>query len=334
MRCLPLQPALSELLRPDSDCERQKNAAQQLHRLLSEFAEFDGAASVNRTDSVLPYGVALAPFDAAACLTDYPRTAKFSAGVIAAVRAAQQKFPGERIEVVYAGCGPFALLVLPLTLEFEPHEVHFTLLDVHAHSLQSAQTLFRRLDLEDYVTDWIECDATTHQLPQGRFHVLVSETMRKGLVDEPQVAITLNLMPQMVESALLVPERIVIDAYADDFDDEELFHTEDMTPAPGQGRRSGARALGTVFEVNAALKPPDAERHFPGVVVTMPEADGPRHLVLCTRIHLFGDIVLDDYESGLTYPTVARTLGRLTPGTRVRVYYFLDRTPRFCYEVL
>jgi hypothetical protein len=56
----------------------------------------------------LPSGLALAPHLAALCVLDEQRTAAFQRGVALAIEAARARFPGETVEVVYAGTGPFA----------------------------------------------------------------------------------------------------------------------------------------------------------------------------------------------------------------------------------
>jgi hypothetical protein len=251
-----------------------------------------------------------------------------------AVRAAQQRFPGECIEIVYAGCGPFALLALPLTQRLSADEIRFTMLDLHERSLELARALFEKLDIAHYVREWVQCDAVTYRHPRDRpFHILVSETMRKALASEPQVAITQNLVAQMTAGGLLVPERIIIGAALDDMTDAEWLHSEDLRAAPELGRRPNAVELGTILELSATLPPPDADGLFPPVMVTIPEGP-PRYLLLTTRIHTFGDIVIDDYESGLTYPAVLKSLGRLRAGSKVEIQYALGIDPRFRCRVM
>jgi hypothetical protein len=322
------------LLTSHEDAVRQRAAAIELLALLGELSGFVGTAAANRGETVLPSGVALSALGAAECVTDFPRTAKFAAGLVEAVRSTLARVPGTRIEIVYAGCGPFALLALPLTTRFTADAIGFTLIDVHRSSIERARRLFDVLGIGRYVNDWVEADATRYE--HGRpYHVLVSETMRRRLASEPQVAITLKLAPQLAPGGVLVPERIAIDAYLDDLSEAELAESHGDAPMPGRGRRTGVVELGTVFDVTASLERPDADGAFAPVTVEVPATiTGPRHLVLATRIQVFGDVVLDDYESGLTWPTVLTPLGRVGSGDRVELRYVLGQEPGFRYDVL
>lgn len=334
MRCLELKPAFDDLLLLDGDFARQREAALRLDAQLRELTALDRNESGNQLETVTSSGVALSPVSAAECVIDFPRTGKFALGLELAVCEAQRRFPGQCIEIVYAGCGPFALLAIPLTQRFTPSEIQFTMLDLHARSLELARELFAKLEITEYVREWVQCDAVTYRHPGDRsFHVLVSETMRKALASEPQVAITLNLAPQLTTGGILVPERISIGAAVDEVTDAEWIHSGDLRAAPELGRRPNMAELGTVFELSANTPPPDAKGMFPPVTITIP--DGPaRTLVLTTRIHTFGDIVLDDYESGLTYPTVLKQLGLLESDWQVEIQYGLGIEPGFRYRIL
>src|SRR6185312_12564721 len=126
-------------------------------------------------------GSAISPLDAGRCLLDVRRTVVYLRGVYAAIQEAQQRFPGDVIHVLYAGCGPFALLCLPLLLLAE-QAVHFTLLDVHARAIESVQTIMAALRLEAANVDCLVCDATQYHAPGHRaLHVVVSETMQRAL---------------------------------------------------------------------------------------------------------------------------------------------------------
>lgn len=76
------------------------------------------------------------------------RSSSIYAAFMAPSKHAQLRFPGEIIHILYAGCGPFALLCLPLLPLLAGQAVHFTLLDVHARAVESVQAILAawRLD--------------------------------------------------------------------------------------------------------------------------------------------------------------------------------------------
>jgi hypothetical protein len=88
-------------------------------------------ASDGGADTRLPDGVALSPVLAAECTKDPVRTAMLLRGVNAALGEALRRFPDETIEVVYAGTGPLAPLVIPLMPRFRHAPVAVTFLDIH-----------------------------------------------------------------------------------------------------------------------------------------------------------------------------------------------------------
>ncbi len=144
----------------------------------------------DRSATSLPVGTAISPLDAGRCLLDARRTAVYLRGVYHAIQEAQQRFPGEVIHILYAGCGPFAPLCLPLLPLFAGRAVHFTLLDVHARAIESVRAIMTALRLEEGNVDCLACDATRYHTPPHRpLHVVVCETMQRALGKEPQIAI-------------------------------------------------------------------------------------------------------------------------------------------------
>ena len=65
-------------------------------------------------DSLLKDGVAISPEAAAHCVHDTQRSVVFIRAAFAAIKAAQKRFTNGPIDILYAGCGPFATILLPL----------------------------------------------------------------------------------------------------------------------------------------------------------------------------------------------------------------------------
>jgi len=214
LRLTRLADAASVLLFGGDD-RRNRTAVASLYRLFRDITGLRKNTGDPRDRSAisLSAGWAISPLDAGRCLLDLRRTAVYLRGVYDAIREAQQRFPGDVIHVLYAGCGPFALLCLPLLPLLAGHAVRFTLLDVHARAIKSVQAIMAALRLEGTNVDCLVCDATHYRNPDYRpLHVVVSETMQRALEKEPQVAILMNTAPQLAAGGLMVPEMIAVEA--------------------------------------------------------------------------------------------------------------------------
>ncbi|MGK0387006.1 MAG: hypothetical protein ACI849_001626 [Patiriisocius sp.] len=84
------------------------NYSQLFEKLLSP------AVYTNIHPVAIDGGIALSSQHAIDCLHDILRTTRFIKGVYLAILDAQKQFPNTRLEIVYAGCGPVATLILPL----------------------------------------------------------------------------------------------------------------------------------------------------------------------------------------------------------------------------
>jgi len=314
-------------------------AATNLHSFFSAISGVDSGSN-QTSDSehiVLPSGKAICPKEAAICVIDYSRTAKFLRGIHAALIEARNRFPGEVIEVLYAGCGPFATLALPLATRFTADQIRFTLLDAHPRSLDSADCIVRACGLSDYVRDFIEADAASyvHDISP---HVVITEAMQRALEKEPQVAITRNLAPQLRRGGILIPEQITVAACLCALDKEFLLLPADYQPtADSETSLKTTRVrinLGTVLELTAEnARVIAGQTHLPPVVIDIPkQVDSSLRLMLQTTVRIFGDIVLDEYDSGITQPLILPVCGRADSATRVEFVYCLGSEPGFKYS--
>ncbi len=347
-----LRQITDDLLSPQVDSDRQRAATIQLYSLFSSITGIaeDSTHPDDLHEAQLAGGKAIAPKDAATCILDYNRTSKFLRGTKAAILATQRRFPDTTIEILYAGCGPFAPFAIPLTSQFSSSEIRFTLLDIHQRSLEAAQRLFQTLGLSAFVRDYVKGDATTYKHDaQKEIHVIITEAMQRALEKEPQAAITMNLAPQLCEGGIFIPESITIDACLCDLR-TEFTHLPaesgglDSLPDDPAARRLRMH-LGRVLELTAEscrdlsargdTEDPGDAAPFPKVVLTVPKnLDSELALMLSTSITVFDSIRLGDYESGLTCPAILHDVGKLPGGARLEFQYCVGAKPGFKYRLL
>lgn len=256
-----------------------------------EAVQIDPPREASAQPTALPGGEAISPQRAVLCLREQQRTAIYLRAAVAAVRAAQQKFPGEIIHVVDAGCGPAAPVALCLAAHFPSEQVQVTLLDIHPASLADARRLAAELGLERSIRATICGDACAVRFAEAdRPHVVVAEVLRRALKKEPQVAVTRALAPQLREGGFFLPEKIEV--------------------APGRVRGLGAEngfeieRAAIAFELEAATVaalPLDATGRLPAREVRV-SATLAVDAQLLTRMQVFREHRLDDFDCSLTMP--------------------------------
>jgi predicted RNA methylase len=262
--------------------------------------------------------VAIGSTWAALCIDDQLRTKRFVSGLFQAVSAVAARRAGP-VHVLYAGTGPWATLILPLTTRFSPEQLRFTCIEINDGSFALLQRTITALGLGAYVEEFIQTDAATHVIA-GKLpvDVMLSETMQYCLIDEMQVPIVINLMRQLADDAIMVPERITLS----------------LGVLTGETNHFVDREIGKVFTLDKstlkAYAPLSGNLDFPTFRLSVPlpgkTPDGP--LAILTTIEVFGGQNLTHYESGLTnpqrigeYPTVNNPL------TAIDFTYHLEPEP-------
>ena len=323
---------------------------QQLQRALDQFIQTCGKAggilpdpafSAWAGDSFLAEGVAIAPQAAANCARDYQRAIMFTRGVHAAIAQASLHFPDEPLRILYAGCGPYGTLLLPLLPLYRPEQFSVCLLDIHQRSLDSVLKLLEHFGLAAYNIETVQGDACTYQHPRP-LHLVISETMQKSLEQEPQFAVTAHLARQLIDGGTFIPQKI----------DVRLCLTPKnlLTEQPSTGASSGLdtkrdRArhyqIGTALTLtresavalsrSARFREERQKWELPPLVMEIPALDNLEccDAALFTRIQVYDQCWLEDYDAEITLPQRCTDMAPLKAGDYWEISYQLGSYPRF-----
>tara|TARA_R110001592_G_scaffold363372_1_gene686063 strand:- start:174979 stop:176025 length:1047 start_codon:yes stop_codon:yes gene_type:complete len=297
-------------------------------------------------DTLLDTGVAINPQAAAHCVLDYQRSAVFIRGIYAAIETLREGFPDTQLDILYAGCGPFATLLLPLLCKFSPGDLKIHLLDIHQRSLESVNLLMTHYGFTGHDFYTIQGDACHYQHGVNP-HLIIAETMQKSLEQEPQFAVTANLAPQLGPMGIFIPQRIEVSLCLADLDDERAVYGASPRMDPSLAEMEARRfPIETIFtlspgEVSNQLRHAQKNSHRSKLELdlTVVEIPSIKDIVrfdaaLFTRIAVFGPYHLGDYESEITLPQKCPEFAPLAGGERFRISYQLGSYPRFNFERL
>ncbi|MBX3736137.1 MAG: hypothetical protein KF715_05570 [Candidatus Didemnitutus sp.] len=290
-----------------------------LERLGMDAVRIDPPDSTGTHPTPLPGGEAISPQRAVLCLREHLRTAVYLRALDAAVRAAQEKFPGETIHLVEAGCGPAAPMALAMAARYSPAEVQVSLLDIHEASLGDARRLAADLGVERSLRATICGDAAAVRFAENdRPHIVVAEVLRRALKKEPQVAVTRALAPQLRAGGFFLPERIEVDLGF-------------VRAGLAGGGSWDIERLGPVFVLDAGRTDalvPDAAGRLPERSIFVP-AHAASALQLLTRLQLFAAHALEDFHCSLTMPERLRGVpdAIAARGGRLRLAYEISADP-------
>lgn len=293
------------------------SALDGLHRMLMDLSGLDEISVERDTETVGPFGKAIAPTDAARCIYDAPRTAAFTAAVVDEVARRRRDDPTRPVHVLYAGCGPFATLLLPALSRFGPSDLRCTLIDLHGPSVAAVRRVIDGLGFERSIEAVVQADATTYSIPAERpVDVVVAECLQRALSSEPQVAVARNLVGQAGPDVTLIPHRI-----------ELSLVRAGRNAGLGEPSRELQRIAGPpVFALDVTsirqLGPPVAGERLPARTARVTMAiEAPDQLAVATTLHIDRERSLGDYDSGLTHPHPLPSPGHIAVGTQLRLAY-------------
>ena len=305
-----------------------KPIVDELVLRLCEITDLDlhPALFLDEHATITAQGKAVSPTTAAQCAEDVQRTRVFMQGVYAAIQQKLQQKNNQTIDVLYAGTGPFGLLLIPLLPLLDAAQVRVALLDIHAESLTKLQRLIDYLGVGDFILQSEQADACTWKTDQ-HFDLIISETMRQGLIQEPQVSIFSHLQQFLKSDGWLVPEIIRLD----------LWLSSGNSSAVSECKNPDVH-LGSVFQLDktTAIQLGNGDISCTHGNLSVPDyAAALRDLKLTTFIQVFGDHQLHENQSQLTLPLYERN-ARVLPNSLLRFRYEFGAYPQcvFGYEKL
>ncbi|MFM2338089.1 MAG: hypothetical protein RL115_1282 [Bacteroidota bacterium] len=303
-----------------------RNNCIALSELFCSITQFDEHATTHQQHVLTTAGEAVSPVTAMRCVTDMMRTKQFLCGINKAIENKLKEKNEAPVVVFYAGTGPFATLLTPLTTRYTPAQLQLVLLEINPISISYLKLLIKELGIADYVKGMIEADATNYLIPTTyQPDILVSETMKEALKKEPQLNIVANLMPQCGENCILIPEEIKINAslaanLATCTKPDTLLQTLLIL------NKTVARQL----KANAPSIPVIND----GLIITIQEIAPHQQLILDTAIKVYENFELGFRESSLTCPVLLDSKMLVKCPARLRITYQLVDKIGFNIEIL
>lgn len=295
------------------------NKLFDLYRQLSSISLTEDSTTKNIQTT---NGIAIGTTWAAYCSKDYVRTYRFIKGLYEAVEEKRKQHPNKKIQILYAGSGPFGTLAIPLTSIFSEKEIGITFLEINPESIKCLKNVIQELSVNSYITNIIECDASEYVLENNDIDIVLSETMLAALYKEPQVKISLNLLNQLNDDVILIPERISVDL--------GLLNIGEDTQESLKNMPYSYKTIKTLIELNKNyINQINIIRKFPIHRLSIKKRDLKSHpdLHFLTHITTFGENHISYKESGLTIPY--RIPIQLTGDTDLNFQYTLGECPEF-----
>lgn len=327
-------------LEPEDNYPELLNAANDYYQLLLSAASLESQPLDEIAASQTPAQNPAKSDYFSMRIKDIMRTKRFIAGIFKAVREAHKRFPSTKLHILYIGVDPFASLALPLTTSFGSSDISFTFLTDREYAVECLKNLSGAFDIKDYINDIKYCDPTTYRTDSVvPIHMIINEMMDFALQKEPQVGITLNLAPQLLDGGILIPEVISIEAGL-------------VNPRRLNERMQGINLedkdhilmIKEIFELNKdihRLNPSyngeDNSHTFPEQEIVLPQniSEEYRYLCLFTTIQVFGGEYLTHWQSALNTPKAILELdSKKAPAKKISFQYVISSNPGFRYKMV
>lgn len=291
------------------------------------------AAIVNNTDTndiYLNAGNAINTNLAGKCFNDFMRTYTFMFGTYNCV--IEKLKSSNCVEILYAGTGPFATIILPLLYLLKPEQLSITTLEINETTFEHCNKQLHRLGKKDHFKQNI-CTNALAYIPETNFDIIISETMDKALCREPQIAIFSHLHHFLKPSGTLIPERISVDLFATTMSLEKDVDYNCCTDTQtrehnAQFREYIARIINADFEFykNNPLEPGQILKLK--TISTKQVKIELNDFILLTKVQIFSATKLLEDDSWLTKKYNCFAFTDASRGKEFDAFYFNTSSPR------
>jgi len=260
------------------------------------------------------------------------RTRQFVRGINEAIK--EKMKTKKPLHILYAGTGPFATLILPIIFKYSTQEIKYTFLEINPLSFNILQNVMSKIGLANYDITLVNSDATQYKIdPENEPDIIVSETMQNALAKEQQVPLFLNLMSQVKNDVLFIPEKI------------ELFIGLKKAGIPIEKlQRKHYHKERSVFDVSrAALFPSGKSKKDIAKEVSFAKKQTiiePEKLkefdriAIITEIQVYKDEKIRLNDSGLTTPIFIKEIPEnLQSSITIDTEYTISAVPNLNYQV-
>ncbi|WP_046756287.1 SAM-dependent methyltransferase [Kordia jejudonensis] len=322
-----------ELLLDDINYQSLRDKLQEFMKFLIELTQLEFHEPIKDADIQFENGIALNTRDAAMCVVDIIRTRQFIRGILKAVQHVQQQ-KSTTIKIMYAGTGPFAMLILPLLTKYTSDQLQLTLLEVNKDTIACLKRLIKKLEIEEYVAEIIQEDASKHKTnKKEEIDIFISETMQFGLVKEQQVPIALNLVSQLRKDVIMIPQNIKLDLTLMNADTELIINNK---------FESRFKVLKTVLEFDTEFIHTNAEKIKRSNRIELCEGlqfieetnNTFDRLAMLTSIQVYRDEWIHIDLSSLTIPKRILNIADVKPTVNsISMDYVIKEIPDFEYKL-
>lgn len=303
----------SRVVFTSTDTAEIKEAIDSMHKFYVKETGLNGFEPGKEPLYSTPKGKYVSKYCAAHCLIDYNRTDSFLKGIFEAVANVFEN-KTEPIQILYAGCGPYASLVTPLTQVFSSNQIRFTLIDINKECIDSVHDIYRSLGTQNYVESTIVNDATSLGIEiEKSFDLIISETMSAALKTESQVPITQNLARYLKPHGVYIPQNISIMV---GFSEEILTNDSDTKAIESEN----------ILSFNSASPPLEFEEVS---ITSLPHT--PCFLYLLTEIKVYNDYYLKSQSCSLTRPFLLDRFYKKP--AEIRLSYKVNEEPGFNHTI-